>query len=259
MNRVWSDSQQSGSALLLLLAIADHANDDGVCWPSVARLAQRARVKERQAQNIIKELAASGEIDIQHGAGRSHTSLYIIRLGVPDGEKVQSTAPIKGKEKGAIQRQKVQSSTKKVQSSTVKGAADCTRSIIEPPIEPPLESSSPPMAGDDDGNAAKGLIAELQARQFVYLDKHPQRLADNLLSEFGWDRCLAALETTAAKHLEQIHNSGRGIAAPLAYMRSVLVNGNGRGYTPAKSKAQQSMDAVDEYRAIAQKHGATHV
>ena len=50
---VWHNSQQTGSGLLVLLAIADHANDDGICWPSVARLARMARVSERQCQRLI--------------------------------------------------------------------------------------------------------------------------------------------------------------------------------------------------------------
>ena len=50
MNYVWEHSDQKGTSLLLLLAIADHANDDGICWPSVARLAHKARTTKRQAQ-----------------------------------------------------------------------------------------------------------------------------------------------------------------------------------------------------------------
>ena len=33
--------------LLVLLALADHARDDGVCWPSIRTIAAKARVEER--------------------------------------------------------------------------------------------------------------------------------------------------------------------------------------------------------------------
>jgi len=36
MTLVWKHSKKGGTALLLLLAIADFANDDGVAWPSLA-------------------------------------------------------------------------------------------------------------------------------------------------------------------------------------------------------------------------------
>ena len=35
MTQVWDTSEQKGSALLLLLALADHAADDGFCWPGI--------------------------------------------------------------------------------------------------------------------------------------------------------------------------------------------------------------------------------
>ena len=35
MNAVWNLSKQSGSALLVLLALADRADDDGFCWPGL--------------------------------------------------------------------------------------------------------------------------------------------------------------------------------------------------------------------------------
>lgn len=116
------------------------------------------------------------------------------------------------------------------------------------------QREAPPLAADDDGAAAQALIMELRANRFAYIDKDPKRLADNLISEFGSSSCLMALEKTAAKHLEQISNGQRGIMAPLAYMRSILSNGNGTGYSPAKNKVQQSMDAFDEFeRLVAEK------
>lgn len=124
MSRVWDESAHTGTALLMLLAIADHANDDGLCWPSVATLAAKARVQERQAQNLIAQLEASGELVVRRGHGRRNTSIYAVSVG--------------GKGAGDctfIRAEKVQSSVKKVQSSVIKGAI----AIAPDPLEPIAE------------------------------------------------------------------------------------------------------------------------
>lgn len=41
---------------VVLLSLADHANDCGECWPSINRLAQRARVSVRTVQRCLAEL-----------------------------------------------------------------------------------------------------------------------------------------------------------------------------------------------------------
>lgn len=77
---VWEHSQQSGGALVVLLALADHANDDGYCWPGVGRIARYANIKERQVQRHIRTLEDAGEIETRQGDGRGNTNVYYIKL-----------------------------------------------------------------------------------------------------------------------------------------------------------------------------------
>ncbi|MBP8291734.1 MAG: helix-turn-helix domain-containing protein [Caldilineaceae bacterium] len=127
----------TGSALLMLLAIADHANDDGVCWPSISTLAEKARVKPRQAQNLITQLRESGELSVRTGKGRNNTSIYVVTIGekgaiqrvIDRAEKVQSSA------------QNTQSSAENMQSSVIKHAIAIAYDPSEPSIEPSLEPS----------------------------------------------------------------------------------------------------------------------
>jgi hypothetical protein len=77
---VWDYSQHTGSALLMLLAVADHANADGMCWPSIPRLADMVRVSERQAKRLIADLVESGELAIKQGGGRGNTNVYCVTL-----------------------------------------------------------------------------------------------------------------------------------------------------------------------------------
>jgi len=44
IGRVWDHSAASGSFLLMLLAIADFADDDGNAYPSVPTLARKCRM-----------------------------------------------------------------------------------------------------------------------------------------------------------------------------------------------------------------------
>lgn len=66
---VWARSKQSGTALLLLLAIADFANDEGFAWPSIPTLGKKIRLTERSTQRLIERLEASDELKTWHGQG----------------------------------------------------------------------------------------------------------------------------------------------------------------------------------------------
>ena len=62
-SEVWEHSSQKGGALLVLLALADNANNEThLAWPSVRDLARRSRMSERQVRNILRQLEAAKEI-----------------------------------------------------------------------------------------------------------------------------------------------------------------------------------------------------
>ena len=66
--------------MLVLLALADCANDDGRCWPSLAYLADRSRMTRRSVQRAIKGLVRDGHIEMESNAGPSGVNLYRVRL-----------------------------------------------------------------------------------------------------------------------------------------------------------------------------------
>jgi Helix-turn-helix domain len=85
MSQVWEDARiQSQPELLLLLALADHARDDGVCWPSIRTIAAKARVEERSAQRIIRRLIEKGLVEI------------VTKGGCIDGHNVPNRYKVKG-------------------------------------------------------------------------------------------------------------------------------------------------------------------
>lgn len=81
MSRVWKHSNQRGGALLILLALADFADDEGYAWPAVQTLATKARMTERNARYTLRSLEADGEITTTPGGGRYGTSGYVVKTG----------------------------------------------------------------------------------------------------------------------------------------------------------------------------------
>lgn len=78
---VWEHSRAKGSALLLLLAIADHAHDDGTgAWPSMERLARKCRQSVRNVQYLLDKLVDLKELRIEPDAGPNGTNAYMIVL-----------------------------------------------------------------------------------------------------------------------------------------------------------------------------------
>lgn len=93
---VWDHSRHAGPHLLMMLAIADFADDDGRAFPAVAKLAEKCRMKPRNAQTLLAVLRASGELEVLEGEGPRGTNLFHIRLdrlrAQPDPLGVQALA-----------------------------------------------------------------------------------------------------------------------------------------------------------------------
>lgn len=80
MTRVWEESKQGGSKLLLLLAIADNANDDGFAWPGQKYLAHKIRMSERSISRLAKELEESGELYINRRNIEGQSNQYLVSV-----------------------------------------------------------------------------------------------------------------------------------------------------------------------------------
>jgi Helix-turn-helix domain len=100
-SKVWEHSKFDGTALNLLLAIADFADDDGFAYPSIETLAKKIRRKERRTQSLIRQLEIAGELETRLGEGPKGTNLFRVKWGVQcSAPGVQSSV-----KRGAIQRQ----------------------------------------------------------------------------------------------------------------------------------------------------------
>ena len=120
MSQVWETGPAKQSHLLVMLALADYANDSGTCWPSMASIAAKARVTERGARKIVRELEALGWLEIDTGGGRHGCNRYTVNpeQGSPRNEVPPGTT--------------VQKPGTAMQETRNGGSAEPSRTIIEP-------------------------------------------------------------------------------------------------------------------------------
>jgi len=98
MTAVWDRSKQTGTALLILLALADFTNDDGYCWPSIDTLAHKARCSRRHVQRLLKDIShgEGKEVEIRENAGPNGVHLYRITLPVAPRRPLDATTVERG-------------------------------------------------------------------------------------------------------------------------------------------------------------------
>ena len=69
---VW-DQELPTSMKMLLLAIADHTDDDGDnAWPSKSRLAKKVGLSENRIRQMLRQLEAAGWIETGRQQGGTH-------------------------------------------------------------------------------------------------------------------------------------------------------------------------------------------
>ena len=57
---------------VVLLALADRAHDDGICWPSVLDIARRCGVRSRTIRYHLNTLRDRGLLNVQARPGRAN-------------------------------------------------------------------------------------------------------------------------------------------------------------------------------------------
>lgn len=77
-NWVWAKSESRNGARLVMLALADRADDKGFAWPSIEDICERAKLSERAVQKGIAKLVEIGELQVESGGGRRVRNRYQI-------------------------------------------------------------------------------------------------------------------------------------------------------------------------------------
>lgn len=136
MAQVWDEATRlDGSELIVMLCLADHANDDGVCWPSTQRIADRCRVTKRHAIRLLARLERGGYIRTHKENGKATRYTLNVTGDIAmspvqnvTGDIPAQTGDIQGIPTGDIQ----------VQTGDIQGATGDIAMSPEPSIEPSL-------------------------------------------------------------------------------------------------------------------------
>lgn len=82
MTAVWNARGLPHTSKLVLLALADNANDAGICWPSIPKVAERCSLDERTVYRAIATLEGCGHVTTQARPGKS--TVYKVHPRQPD-------------------------------------------------------------------------------------------------------------------------------------------------------------------------------
>ncbi|MCS4312955.1 hypothetical protein M2397_003258 [Pseudomonas sp. BIGb0381] len=128
MSLCWPLQGMSGPQKAVLISLADNANDEGVCWPSVARISERTCLAERTVQAAIKWLGQARILSVRERMGRSTMYTLTPAAYAPPQEAHPAVA-----------------ASPPPQLTTKTPAAAAPRTVIEPSSEPsPLVCAEQP-------------------------------------------------------------------------------------------------------------------
>ncbi len=137
MSACWERYPNGGGELLLALALADHADDNGEnVYPSVESLSRKTRQSKRTVQYQLRNMQDRGWLQLvsHEGGGRGRSREYRINpdwikgaeiAPFPDTETMQNLHPLVEKRVQKLRplaNRRVQSDAERVQSTTLKGA-----------------------------------------------------------------------------------------------------------------------------------------
>jgi hypothetical protein len=90
-SRVWTHSAFRGNSLIVLLCFADLADADGVCWPSLDRIAIQSRLNPRTTKDALAQLVDAGELffDEDHQRMKGKQPHYLVTCGMSRDEMYQ--------------------------------------------------------------------------------------------------------------------------------------------------------------------------
>lgn len=130
MAEVWTLQLKHGQRDVLLV-LADHADDDGNCWPSVPLIAWKTDASQRTVQRQLAGIVTDGlAIVTDEGGGRGRPKRY--QLTLENGDK-----------KSPFERaETVTSDIKRVTSKSQKGDTTPPNASEEPPIRTTIRTTT---------------------------------------------------------------------------------------------------------------------
>lgn len=136
MALVWERDDLDPYERLVMLSLADHADDEGTCYPSISRLCKRTGMKERGVQNVVRRLDEKGLVRVAKNEGRKGANLYTLTPALNAGGAPQSTPAPDAPPHQMHPRTPLQSPPHPITCTPAPGAPEPSRNVIEPSVPP---------------------------------------------------------------------------------------------------------------------------
>lgn len=174
LNWAWTQECPNATSKLVLLALADKANEDGECWPGMDTVARMAGVSSRQVSTHLARLEEAGLIvRKRRRSALGHLGRYVFHLCLTTG----SALPVD-------QRKSTSGSTPPVEAdrqwkpdvaTTGSPASSSTGSLLpdkkhpprsNPQVNPSSDVPSDPEVSDEARDLTRQLAMRLKANGF---------------------------------------------------------------------------------------------
>jgi len=168
MGLVWGAGPPAPADRLMLLAIADCADDTGLAWPGVDLLATKCCVGRRSAQRTIRRLEEDGWVTTTPGGG----SRAGRRTGIPNRYRINlerlngatSTSPVTSTSQGGVSRSPCDVDDAYRDVRVPSGATSTSpEPSVEPQKEPTTTAAVARSSSSGDENPARSAGTSLDA------------------------------------------------------------------------------------------------
>lgn len=183
---------------IVLLALCDWANDEGICFPSVARISSRASLSPRQCKRVLHSLADDRWVDVVGNltggafSRRYQINVEALRTGDTSVTRVKASPVVKASPQG-------------VTWATTASDADVTRTTKEPSFEPPLQPTP-----TDEALVVPHQLSERERVVVVdLLDGLDIKISQSLLDELAGQVAAGKIRTTPSNFMRVLVERAR--------------------------------------------------
>ncbi|PVY81076.1 helix-turn-helix protein [Cupriavidus alkaliphilus] len=187
MSQCWPLEGMSIAQKAVLISLADNANDQGVCWPSIPTISKRVCASERAVQNAIKWLEAAQVVTANRSNGR-HTSYTVTPAAYSPPQEIHPRTTCTGAGDSPAQE---------MHHTPAADAGVPPQEVRQPPHQVPSNRKEPPKepSGNRQGAPAKSGKAAKQSALFERLwQAYPRKVAkadaEKAFAKLGADEAL---------------------------------------------------------------------
>lgn len=170
-NWVWARSESRNGARLVMLALADRADDNGCSWPSIDDLAERTKLSPRAVQKAIANLVEIGELNVENGGGRHRSNRYRI---VPKPRTLDGVTDEKPRTSDGVSTEETPNFAPETPNFEAETPNFATRNPVQSSPEPSVEPSREPSENHHSYPAAER--DRLPAVRGVDEDRYPEEI-----------------------------------------------------------------------------------